>query len=200
MNSLSSKKANQEKLRMPVFVFLGVIALFTAGMGVAQVRSSINKPQDTFRGDDAAVQAAAVQNVTQQLNRQEQDTDNDGLSDSDELNYYGTSPYLPDTDSDGFDDGQEIASGHDPNCPTGQSCRAQEVTVEDQELLDQFGELAETPEPAEAPLVDLLNLSIEEIRAIILETGEVSAEELSTISDDDLRIIYQQAIGASDIQ
>ena len=32
------------------------------------------------------------------------DTDKDGLSDYDELNFYKTSPYLEDSDSDGFSD------------------------------------------------------------------------------------------------
>ena len=51
-----------------------------------------------------------------------QDTDQDGISDYDELNFYSTSPYLEDTDSDGIDDGREIESGEDPNCPQGQDC------------------------------------------------------------------------------
>jgi len=42
------------------------------------------------------------------------DDDNDTLSDVDEINLYGTDPFLPDTDSDGFDDPVEIAAGSDP--------------------------------------------------------------------------------------
>ena len=37
------------------------------------------------------------------------DTDNDGLSDSDEIEIYNTSPDNPDTDNDGLDDGIEVA-------------------------------------------------------------------------------------------
>jgi hypothetical protein len=36
------------------------------------------------------------------------DTDNDGLSDWDELNTYGTDPNNPDTDGDGLTDGVEV--------------------------------------------------------------------------------------------
>jgi hypothetical protein len=43
------------------------------------------------------------------------DTDADGISDSDEINIYGTDPLNPDTDGDGFNDGEEIATGSDPN-------------------------------------------------------------------------------------
>ena len=36
------------------------------------------------------------------------DTDNDGLSDADEIEIYNTSPDNPDTDNDGLDDGEEV--------------------------------------------------------------------------------------------
>ena len=42
------------------------------------------------------------------------DTDNDGLSDTDE-SYWNTDFRNPDTDGDGFLDGEEVASGHNPN-------------------------------------------------------------------------------------
>jgi hypothetical protein len=37
------------------------------------------------------------------------DTDADGISDSDEINIYGTNPNLADTDADGLDDGAELS-------------------------------------------------------------------------------------------
>ncbi|MEM9237271.1 MAG: LamG domain-containing protein [Verrucomicrobiota bacterium] len=43
------------------------------------------------------------------------DSDGDSLSDSDELNLYGTDPLLRDSDSDGHSDGDEIAQRSDPN-------------------------------------------------------------------------------------
>jgi hypothetical protein len=42
------------------------------------------------------------------------DSDDDGLSDGDEMNVYLTSPYLADTDGDGLADGDEISFGSDP--------------------------------------------------------------------------------------
>ena len=42
------------------------------------------------------------------------DTDGDGLSDSDEVNVYGTDPTNPDTDGDGMSDGAEVQYGLDP--------------------------------------------------------------------------------------
>lgn len=42
------------------------------------------------------------------------DSDNDGLSDGDEVNTYGTDPLKADTDDDGQNDGDEIRAGTDP--------------------------------------------------------------------------------------
>lgn len=51
-----------------------------------------------------------------------QDTDKDGLSDYEELQFYHTSPYIQDTDSDGASDFEELQNGEDPNCPRGTDC------------------------------------------------------------------------------
>jgi hypothetical protein len=46
------------------------------------------------------------------------DTDNDGLSDQDEIEVYGTDPLIQDSDGDGLTDGLEITvAGTDPNNP-----------------------------------------------------------------------------------
>lgn len=42
------------------------------------------------------------------------DSDNDSISDYDEVNLYGTDPFSADTDGDGFIDGAEIQRGFDP--------------------------------------------------------------------------------------
>jgi len=43
------------------------------------------------------------------------DTDDDGLSDGDEVNIHGTDPLLEDTDGDDWSDGMEVSAGTDPN-------------------------------------------------------------------------------------
>jgi len=45
------------------------------------------------------------------------DSDNDGLSDEEELNKYYTDPKNPDTDGDGYLDGAEVKNGYNPNGP-----------------------------------------------------------------------------------
>jgi hypothetical protein len=42
------------------------------------------------------------------------DSDKDGLSDTDEINFYATNPLSTDTDRDGAGDGLEVAHGSDP--------------------------------------------------------------------------------------
>ena len=42
------------------------------------------------------------------------DTDNDGLSDYEEIKIYHTDPLNPDTDGDGFSDSQEVKAGYNP--------------------------------------------------------------------------------------
>ncbi|MBN1673048.1 MAG: choice-of-anchor D domain-containing protein [Kiritimatiellae bacterium] len=49
------------------------------------------------------------------------DTDNDGLTDLDEMNVYGTSPYNSDSDGDEMKDGWEVANSLDPLTPDGSS-------------------------------------------------------------------------------
>ncbi|MBF8280917.1 MAG: ErfK/YbiS/YcfS/YnhG family protein [Candidatus Magasanikbacteria bacterium] len=43
------------------------------------------------------------------------DTDNDGLTDADELSLYRTDPNNADTDNDGFKDGLEVKNGYSPH-------------------------------------------------------------------------------------
>src|SRR5829696_1750329 len=45
------------------------------------------------------------------------DHDTDGLYDDEELNVFGTNPYVWDTDGDGYSDGQEDFSGSSPMDP-----------------------------------------------------------------------------------
>lgn len=49
--------------------------------------------------------------------RNRDDTDEDGLSDGEEMRTFGTDPLNPDTDRDGYADGVEVQMGYDPNGP-----------------------------------------------------------------------------------
>lgn len=199
----NSKKRDQEQLRKPVFISLGVIALLTVGLGLAQVVSSINKPQSDFWNGR---ETTTLSTQTTNTNTDEalsvdllRDTDEDGLTDYEEVTIYGTSPYLPDTDSDGYTDDQEIVNGYDPNCPVGQNCR----TVYDNgdtEIPSDLELLNETTDQQNGALSlpeDITNLSVDQIRALIIDSGEVSEDDLNQLTDEQIQSIYREAIGAT---
>lgn len=53
-------------------------------------------------------------NESSEINPGMIDSDEDGLSDADEITVYKTDPDNPDTDSDGYGDGLEVTSGYNP--------------------------------------------------------------------------------------
>ena len=145
------------------------------------------------------------------------DTDKDGLSDWDELNVYGTSPYIEDSDSDGYSDKSEIETGFDPNCPKGRDCGAFNLTKEkeqteeesfsgssDLELLNSLFELEEMGSNLEVEggqieetegLEGVLTGggNVEQLRALLLESG-MEKEMLDQISDEVLMETYQDLL------
>ncbi|MEI6835801.1 MAG: CAP domain-containing protein [Candidatus Falkowbacteria bacterium] len=46
--------------------------------------------------------------------KKNRDSDGDGLSDFDEINYFGSDPYNADSDGDGIEDGEAVLNGQDP--------------------------------------------------------------------------------------
>ncbi len=101
------------------FVLLLIFAVLAIGMAGFQIRNNIYSPF-VIHPERSNLAAAPTQTEDEKL--QQQDTDHDGISDYEEINFYGTSAYLPDTDSDGVGDKEEIDRGTDPNCPEGTTC------------------------------------------------------------------------------
>ena len=83
------------------FVLLLVFGIMAVGLGFLQMRNNIYNPfaisifQDESNIDSLLDEQTRLQMI---------DTDHDGINDWEELNFYETSPYLPDTDSDGAGD------------------------------------------------------------------------------------------------
>ena len=63
---------------------------------------------DTARPQNNDFMSASLIATTPCLGDPDTDTDGDGLSDGDEINIHGTSPYDTDTDGDGLTDGDEV--------------------------------------------------------------------------------------------
>lgn len=117
------KLSSKQKIGLGVLSFLGIAALI---FGLLQFIYNVKAP---FAGRGTGLtnfKTAEEQDLDQVLALQSKDTDQDGLSDFDEIYLYKTSPYLEDSDSDGFSDKQEVESGNDPNCPAGKDCTTAE--------------------------------------------------------------------------
>src|SRR3989338_8866441 len=108
------------------FVLLLVFGVLAIGLGLLQMRNTIYSPFVVRADDDASPSVSAFFDENTRL--QQIDTDQDGLNDYEEMNFYGTSAYLPDTDSDGIEDKTEIEEGTDPLCPESEQCPLQTET------------------------------------------------------------------------
>ena len=151
--------------------------------GIFQFKNQIFQPYQRPKAERSLTLSAP--SVTQDLlGLSQKDTDQDGLSDFDELNIYGTSPYLPDSDSDGISDQQEIARGADPNCPQGNNCFA-------------LSELQQGQSVEPSPSVLSGQASASELRALLQQSG-LPADSLNSFSDADILSIYQEALGSGE--
>ena len=146
-------------------------------------------PADPTQLDDATIQYL-----------QTKDTDNDSLSDYDELYIYYTSPFLEDTDGDGINDAQEIKNGTDPKCPEGQMCNQPmtfssstvpgEVVTPDMIQID-----TSTPSASDSNMQSLLSGQSDPkvLRQMLIDSGMDKAT-LDKISDADLLKSYQDTL------
>lgn len=120
------KSVRQAKPTRGVVFAIFLLAIFAAIFGVMRFRQQLYAQKNENKRRATLAQQTEQQSLSSAMNEalalQQKDTDDDGLSDYDELNRYKTSPYLKDSDSDTYDDNAEIASGNDPNCPKGQDC------------------------------------------------------------------------------
>lgn len=132
----------------------------------------------------------------------QRDSDTDGLSDSDELLRFGTSPYLKDTDSDGILDPVEIKNRTNPLCPEGTTC-PQALTSS----IPQPNQAPALPQSIRVPsssvagpdpelLVRLLGgqASVLELRAFLKSQGAQEVD-LAKLDDAALRTLYKESLG-----
>ncbi len=160
-------------LLVSAILFFGLAAIV---LGFFQFLYQINK--DIFARFKPNATVSGPEDL---LGLKEKDTDQDGLSDYDELYLYGSSPYLQDTDSDGINDQREIVAGSDPNCPQGQNCFA-------------FWSSGTAANPA-TDNSDLLSnqISSVQLRQTLKQAG-MTDEELAQFSDEELFQLYQQEL------
>lgn len=121
--------------------------------------------------------------------QQTKDTDGDGLSDYDELNRYGASPYLKDSDGDGVDDKAEVARGSDPNCPEGQNCFAGNSASAD-------ASAGGVPQLQTSVANPAINITPDYIRQLMKQNGATDAQ-LSSLTDEQLMAEFNKYLAAN---
>lgn len=185
------------------FVLLLIFGILAVGLGLLQIRNTIYGPFVIRLSDkaDTAKEEASLLNDEARL--QSIDTDRDGLNDFEELNFYETSPYLPDTDSDGLNDKVEIEKGSNPLCPEGESCEMNEseaiIATTTLEIIlpqintDRLGAESNVGLQELADLQKVLN-DPQQIRQLFLSTGKISADDLSKISDAELMKMVDEIV------
>lgn len=169
-----------ERLLSLAILFFGLAAI---GLGFFQFQSDIIRP---FLPQAQAEKKTAADSQDL-LGLKLKDTDQDGISDYDELNINFTSPYLKDSDSDGIDDKKETERGTDPNCPEGQNCFAYwseplANSAADENRADLFG-----------------NSQPERLRQLLIQAG-ASEDDLAKLSDEEIIKIFQQTAAESQAQ
>lgn len=144
------------------------------------------------------------------------DVDQDGLSDSDEINKYGTDPKNSDSDRDGYSDGAEVKSGYNPLKPApGDKMEEEDAFKEEsdeitnkislessddssgnmtQDLSNQIAALMSSEEIGEGGIsMDKINDLIEGAIA-----KEITFDDLPTIDQSSIKILKQDYSGFSE--
>ncbi len=184
---------NHHKLFLFLLSVIGVSGII---FGVYRVYDSVYRtlrlPEDertSFTESENQNETALVSSI---LALQTKDTDDDGLTDYEELYSYGTSPYLKDSDSDGFFDLAELKGGTDPLCHKDQNCNLSRSS--DSSILNELkAQLPAYPAalegnngtPLTAPAPVSKTMSGVELRALLKQSG-FPADQLNALSDEEL--------------
>ncbi|MCK4540574.1 hypothetical protein KAU09_05515 [Candidatus Parcubacteria bacterium] len=194
-----------QKIALAVLAFFAVIVFI---FGIINIQKGIYSPFE--RKTSAKNNVVNPENLCLNGNCSDlsdadlknKDTDKDGLSDYDELNFYKTSPYLEDSDSDGFLDKEEIDNNKNPNCPAGKDCDNDVLFNEDAQLVNQgtansanLEELNGQIGPSNMQIGDLAgkDMDVADLRKLLIEAGMEKAT-LDQISDKDLMESFSEAL------
>lgn len=185
------------KPQRTAFLFLSALSLGVIVLWVWQFHSRLTSPfsipgsnntENSLNTDDFML---ALSNM---------DSDGDGLTDNEETNLYGTSPFLEDSDSDGISDRAEIENGTNPNCAPGQQCNVQDIPV----LTTTASNTATISTTTVTVTADSSNsdslqammsgqANAAQLRALLLDSG-ADAGMLQQLSDEDLIETYQEML------
>lgn len=179
---------NSPRYRKMVVLFFSLFTLFVVALSVWRFYAFLNAPfkvdEKKGNGEDNSAYLEPA------------DSDSDGISDSDEVNVYKTSPYLPDSDSDGISDYNEITDGTDPNCPAGKTCDTADtaVNVDSSSTVNTISDdLTATGE--EGAVSATGEVTPDFLRQILIQSGS-DTSTVNKISDEEIMAAYQEAVNS----
>ncbi|MBI4281111.1 hypothetical protein HY628_02860 [Candidatus Uhrbacteria bacterium] len=189
------KTPQHEQMALGAVILGGIVALI---FGFSYLARSIENP---LRLKPTSYKTPLEREAEGNAELRTKDTDQDGLTDYDELHVWNTSPYLPDSDSDGYSDKTELESGNNPNCPTGRQCGPVEGAGSGEgqgQTSSQPSDFTPGPQTTEISAgllgLDLLeNLPAQELRKLLLEYG-VPQKQLDALNDEDLVKLYRDSV------
>jgi len=171
---------------------LGIFSVLVIIFWIWQIKSQIRQPFviESVQKTDKST-ASNLDTVLQG-----RDTDQDGLSDYDEIYVYKTSPYLEDSDSDGLSDQQEVAAGSNPNCPQGKNCGVDTTVSAPSDDIASTTNEAPVLSTQEQELQKILSGELDgaTLRQLLISTGSATAADLEAVSDEELLNSYQEAL------
>ncbi len=180
-----------DRFKVTALVSISLIAVMAIFLNVKTISKRLQQPFHLLPKGASGVLSPEEDNASKLLALKVSDTDQDGLSDYDELYTYRTSAYIEDTDSDGIQDGVEIKRGTDPNCPQGKDCG----------ISPNLPPI--TPHATSSPIAGVSSgssgainpLDIQDpkqIRQLMLATGQISQSDLNQIDDATLLSTWEQ--------
>lgn len=194
-----------QKIALAVLAFFAVLVFIFGIINIQKGIYSPFAPKISVKNSAVSPESLCPSGNCSDLSDEDlknKDTDKDGLSDYDELNFYKTSPYLDDSDSDGFLDKEEIDNNKNPNCPVGRDCANDILFNEDAQLVN----------PGTANNIDLEELNVQviqdntqinglgseemnvdDLRKLLIEAG-MEKTMLDQISDKDLMKSFSEAL------
>lgn len=146
---------------------------------------------DIDSDEDGLANIYEIENGTDPLSK---DTDNDGLTDYDEIFIYNTNPVIPDTDGDGLEDGDELHIGVDPTNPETFGFPDIEYSIQQQITADSelFSEINIEENPYELS-IDLKTNGYAESNLYVSESG------YSSVIDNEAMLGFSTDIEMNDI-
>ncbi len=170
------------KQRAKSIWFFGLLTLVIAVFGLRYIYLNIK----------GSVDYQVPEFIAQQMNDQAQeqtiaalkqtDTDQDGLTDYQELYQYQTSIFLPDTDSDGYSDFDEATKGDDALCPRGQNCNLLALITPKTKLAEVVQEINLDPN------LTFKDAVAAEFRKFLIDSG-IPKAQIDQLTNDDLLLM-----------